>query len=1188
MASLALGAAGAVVGGFLGGPLGASIGWSIGAMVGNLLDPPKVEGPRLSDLKLQISEYGKPIPIFYGTMRIAGNVIWIGNDGQLVEHEEKSGGKGGPQVTNWTYSASWAIQLCANEISEITRVWADGRLVWSGPQDDDDFAFTIYYGTEEQLPDPTMEADKGAGNVPGYRGTAYVVFDTLYLTDFGNRLPQLAFEVSTTGRPQSAIRLVKENTDTTYAPSTRIKEEWEPDISDDTPLDPPPTELAAVVYYERGEFPAEYAYRAELVGGHVVEDDVAYTLWAVFGNVGPSGGASPFGLMIGSPTDGGDALTAWGIESGRYFYGISVTKDYRVVLVFTGPVPDSGGSTADTWHRIRHGVVEAFGTCDPPLGKDAIGWGNVSVYSTRAANSLELNGRWMWYVNNFTVPTQDPGSDGGRDFGPVIVYHIDDADNFARFEDAHYGYPMPVTPTIEGGSRASILCVADGYAGTVCAGQAAIWSRYSAAPQGVPLSEIVADISLRTGALTHYDYDVEDLTDIVFGYHIANQMECRNAIQPLREAYFFDGIEHDDIVLFRKRGKESIGLIPDADLAAHEFGEQTPAPVNTLRTDEPLLPRVVNTKYINQDADFQIATQIAQRQIGRAEGNVTLDLPIAMDDQKGRAIANSQLWSAWIERERFTFSTSRKWSRLEPTDVIDVHNRTVRIIDKREAPNGVIRFEAVPSRADVYAQPAVAITSTGFPDQAIRAKPATVLHLLDIPLIDDGDTPNGFYIAMGPAAAGPWSGAALFKSTDGGSTYTQIASTETAATIGTADTILGDFGGGNLFDVINTVTVVLTSGELSSATELAVLNGANAAVVGLEIIQFKNADLIDVDTYELSGLLRGRRGTEWAIRAHAIGERFVLLPVMRLDAPAAELFQTRTYKAVTYGKTLASATAVDFANMGQALRPYSPVDVGGGSDASGNAILSWKRRTRTGGAWVDFVDASLGESAEGYVVQIWDSTYAQCARIISGLTAQTTTYSAANQVTDFGATQAHIYFTVGQTGTYQLGVQTRGVVPGIGLTDDDPITPITPYNGDPTVPPPPSGGEPGVVQTTLIYPADIKYSSGFKIGDRWVAKFTVNATPPVGIFSAEALDTPPVVHHVRLCSDIDGLVPYANGEQWGIAATVYFGSGPGQCNVPASVDVYAFITCQLPDGSPSGPLGRIDGLMMTLNAGAAP
>jgi len=35
----------------------------------------------------------------------------------------------------------------------------------------------------------------GAGNTPAYRGTAYVVFEDLALATFGNRLPQLSFEV---------------------------------------------------------------------------------------------------------------------------------------------------------------------------------------------------------------------------------------------------------------------------------------------------------------------------------------------------------------------------------------------------------------------------------------------------------------------------------------------------------------------------------------------------------------------------------------------------------------------------------------------------------------------------------------------------------------------------------------------------------------------------------------------------------------------------------------------------------------------------------------------------------------------------------------------------------------------------------------------------------------------------------
>ena len=35
----------------------------------------------------------------------------------------------------------------------------------------------------------------GAANTPAYRGTAYVVVEELPLGNYGNRLPQLSFEV---------------------------------------------------------------------------------------------------------------------------------------------------------------------------------------------------------------------------------------------------------------------------------------------------------------------------------------------------------------------------------------------------------------------------------------------------------------------------------------------------------------------------------------------------------------------------------------------------------------------------------------------------------------------------------------------------------------------------------------------------------------------------------------------------------------------------------------------------------------------------------------------------------------------------------------------------------------------------------------------------------------------------------
>lgn len=53
----------------------------------------------------------------------------------------------------------------------------------------------FYPGDTTQNPDPKIEAALGAGNVPAYRNTCYVVLGDLQLANFGNSLPNLEFEL---------------------------------------------------------------------------------------------------------------------------------------------------------------------------------------------------------------------------------------------------------------------------------------------------------------------------------------------------------------------------------------------------------------------------------------------------------------------------------------------------------------------------------------------------------------------------------------------------------------------------------------------------------------------------------------------------------------------------------------------------------------------------------------------------------------------------------------------------------------------------------------------------------------------------------------------------------------------------------------------------------------------------------
>jgi hypothetical protein len=221
MATLVLGTLGSAIGGAIGGSIlgvtAATIGGFIGSTIGSVVDSwivsslapaQKIEGPRLESLRIMSATEGAVIPRLYGRMRIGGNVIWATDFREEVRTTRQGGGKGGgPKVktTEYLYFASFAVALCEGPITGIGRIWADGK-----PLDMTGITWRWYPGSETQTPDPFIAARMGAANTPAYRGTAYVVFEELALSTYGNRLPQLSFEVfRPLADPDTAEGLVK-------------------------------------------------------------------------------------------------------------------------------------------------------------------------------------------------------------------------------------------------------------------------------------------------------------------------------------------------------------------------------------------------------------------------------------------------------------------------------------------------------------------------------------------------------------------------------------------------------------------------------------------------------------------------------------------------------------------------------------------------------------------------------------------------------------------------------------------------------------------------------------------------------------------------------------------------------------------------------------------------------------------
>jgi hypothetical protein len=183
---------------------GAAFGQAAGAMLGRSIDNNlfganvRREGPRLTDVHLQGGGEGASMPLVYGRVRIAGQVIWAARFKEHKQTREISsggGGKGGgggarTTSTEYFYTLSFAIGLCEGEIARIGRVWANGEAF-----DASSANMRIYRGTEDQEADPLIETIESPDFAPAFRGLAYVVFEDLPLAAFGNSIPQLSFEI---------------------------------------------------------------------------------------------------------------------------------------------------------------------------------------------------------------------------------------------------------------------------------------------------------------------------------------------------------------------------------------------------------------------------------------------------------------------------------------------------------------------------------------------------------------------------------------------------------------------------------------------------------------------------------------------------------------------------------------------------------------------------------------------------------------------------------------------------------------------------------------------------------------------------------------------------------------------------------------------------------------------------------
>lgn len=945
---------GAVIGSAIPGVgtvLGAQIGAALGGAVYSILNPPKNEGPRLTDRKMQTAEYGGGITWGRGLFRTAGTVIW---QTDLQEHEHGGGGKGGGGgQTTYSYSASFAILLCEGPIRGIKRIWADNKVVWQGGDASSELPFVLYLGNATQNPDPTMQADPDITNVPDYRGYAYIVFTDMDLSDYFNRIPNLEFEIECNG-------------ESTFQ---RLGPEWVPN-GDNT----------SFVGYTN--IPLDGAY---LDGGQIVScvytaaaaptstyQEFRYNLWtgeleqtgALLDVLNPNDSSSnsfieaqncniAFGRQRGAGT--GPDVSKWYVAGERMLDFVSPpvgADEYSAVagrpykqgaFVYAPGGPAATGTGYIAKWAYANGIVEGDADADYFDLDAEIG---SHVDAGQVAITFDDDGKLWAIVSTEDVLLKIEPSDMS------LIRRIDVVDS-----DVLAGMALATAMSSFTVYR-DLICMNDSST------QASIWtindddtftkvSSVDSVRQvtGTPMLNLdggyilTVDGVLYIGgldtvgdcvaAISEYGhdpntlYDVTDLPDKLRGFRIGTPMTKANAIDALRNCYFFGYAEVDGIALFRHTFHDPDVEIPEEDLAAYADGSECPPLIRWVDGSDDEIPWRIVVKFIDADGDYQPGTAIWTRDTGTSRVETTLDLPVVLTYAEAKAIADTHGARAEMERRTGTFTASRKWLKVASLDVATIGAETVRIVDTAWAMGEPVEFSCVPTKAALFdltigsSGTSPGGTGGGGGTTTVRALVPTESVLLDIAAVEGDAPPYGFAWAAGPKGEGRWPGAVLYKSYDGGTNYTEVARKTTPDIIGRTTDALGDYTDPLTDpDETNVVTVRLTraNAELVTVTDDALDGGANRWAIeasgNWELLQSRDADLASAQVYDLSYHLRGQFDTDPYMGDHAAGDRFVALPVDVIDAPESDLNVAIWYQAVTIGMSLSPTGWVQFTNTG--------------------------------------------------------------------------------------------------------------------------------------------------------------------------------------------------------------------------------------------------------------------------------
>jgi hypothetical protein len=223
--------------------------------------------------------------------------------------------------------------------------------------------------------------------------------------------------------------------------------------------------------------------------------------------------------------------------------------------------------------------------------------------------------------------------------------------------------------------------------------------------------------------------------------------------------------------------------------------------------------------------------------------------------------------------------------------------------------------------------------------------------------------------AAASAATNAWRGATLYV--ERSDNLIEIAKTDKQrAIVGQLAHALEPLGH-HVFEATATLEMIVTAAdaELPSTDLAGMANGANRLLVGGEVLQFLVAERVSLTHWRLSGLLRGRAGTEpESLTTHPVGTSAVILDDKVTSLDPLQVVPLASSRIAAIGTGDAEPVEAELRNPGLSRRPPVPVHpmVNKGEDETWQ--ISWLRRARGEWRWDYSVEVPLVEETESYLV----------------------------------------------------------------------------------------------------------------------------------------------------------------------------------------------------------------------------